>query len=224
MRSPLRAPRADGYAELVRRGKVPSLAPCVVSIHLVSRALGYIVGASTRSLSHYHHHVSSSSIVVRFALCVGTRVLNSAARAARATTCAAKGGANATLANRVRLYDLAMTRAWFCPLLERTMANYHGPWTLAMHNDEVSPSSPLKRGTDARNAEAVYWSFLEFVPARLSNDRRWLMLNAIRSGAARSAAYCMTGMLRVWLRRLSLTMCFDLFIALILPRSRQDCA
>ena len=97
------------------------------------------------------------------------------------------------------LHFCAETSSSFSRILKRTSRSSH-KWKLVVYNDEVSPTNPLKSGTDRRKVEAFYWSFADFGPKILSNDRLWFILTVSRSLTAHKMQGGMTALLRMLLR------------------------
>ena len=103
---------------------------------------------------------------------------------------------------RAMLHYLAEHSDAFSRLLLRTRdAHPSMRWTLIMYNDEVTPTNPLKVGTDRRKVEAFYWSFAEFGPSLLCNDKLWFVLCVARSTAIHKADGGMTNVARTLLRK-----------------------
>ena len=89
----------------------------------------------------------------------------------------------------------------FSRLLRRTREKTGDrPWTVVFYNDEVSPTNPKKKGTDNRKTEAFYWSFKEFGPRLLCNQRLWFVLTCVRSTLAHVVKSGMTSLFRTLLR------------------------
>lgn len=88
----------------------------------------------------------------------------------------------------------------FSRLLKRTSWARRGhKWTIVVYNDEVSPTNPLKSGTDRRKVEVFYWSFADFGADVLCNDRLWFVLTVSRSLLAHRMKGGMTALLRTLL-------------------------
>ena len=78
------------------------------------------------------------------------------------------------------------------------------PWRLAMYSDEVVPGNAL--GVDnKRKIQAVYWSFLEFGAAALSQEDLWFVSTAKRSSEVKKVkggmSQLMLALTRVFLER-----------------------
>ena len=64
--------------------------------------------------------------------------------------------------------------------LEACPPSLERPWDLIWYNDEVSPGNQLAP-TNRRKLQAVYYSFKQFGPEYLCQERSWFVLTACRS-------------------------------------------
>ena len=79
-----------------------------------------------------------------------------------------------------RLYkDSESFRTLVRETLLRHPCSPHEPWHILMYFDAVSPANPLSKGTDRRDTQCIYFTFLEL--DRLSDENAWFTPAACRN-------------------------------------------
>lgn len=69
---------------------------------------------------------------------------------------------------------------FFKERLAKHPCSYDKPWSLILYCDEITPGDAIG-GKKLRKFQAVYYSFLEFGPLALNNEKMWFTLTTTRS-------------------------------------------
>ena len=78
------------------------------------------------------------------------------------------------------LEQCALFRAYMSSCLQKVAPRYDQPWGIALYSDEISPGNQL-RHLNKRKIQTIYWTFVQYGSAGLSNEHLWFTLCSVRS-------------------------------------------
>lgn len=78
------------------------------------------------------------------------------------------------------LEQCAPFRVYMSSCLQKVAPRYDQPWGIALYSDEISPGNQL-RHQNKRKIQTIYWTFVQYGSAGLSNEHLWFTLCSVRS-------------------------------------------